>query len=148
MPGPAPKDPAARRRRNVDRAADPLTLLPAAGREGDPPPWPLAATSVEELALWAEVWSTPQAAAWETLGWSRVVARYVRLCLAAENPASSIGVAAEVRQLEDRLGLTPMAMLRLRWKVTTDELAERRDPDAGPPAPRVRSIRAVDAAAS
>jgi hypothetical protein len=54
-----------------------------------------------------------------------VVARYVRLLVHAEATTRS-EVLSEVRQLEDRLGLTPLAMLRLRWEVATDEVAERR----------------------
>ena len=73
MPGPAPKDPAARRRRNATVGK---TILPAGGRVGDPPAWPLARAEAEP---WASLWATPQAAAWETLGWTRVVARYAVL---------------------------------------------------------------------
>lgn len=31
-----------------------------------------------------------------------------------------LSLMAEARQLEDRLGLTPMAMLRLRWEISDD----------------------------
>jgi hypothetical protein len=43
--------------------------------------------------------------------------------------------------MEDRLGLTPMAMLRLRWVISTDELAEARKPQAAPSSlPRLRAV--------
>jgi hypothetical protein len=106
-----------RRRRN----AGPATLrLPAGGRTGETPPWPLpkgrsAIRSRRELEVWAELWRTPQATAWERLEWTRTVARYVRYLIACE--AGDVKIASEVRQLEDRLGLNPMAMLRLRWQV-------------------------------
>lgn len=32
-----------------------------------------------------------------------------------------LSLMAEARQLEDRLGLTPMAMLRLRWEISDDD---------------------------
>lgn len=91
-----------------------------------------------ERAIWADLWRTPQAAAWIRLGWTREVAQYARLKAAAE--LGDLDAAKEARQHADRLGLSPLAMLRLRWEVAPDELAERRDgPPAGdggqPPAP-------------
>jgi hypothetical protein len=98
-----------------------LTQLPASGRDGETPDWPLSRATKAETAVWAQVWVTPQSVAWEQLGWTRSVARYVRLLCQAEKPNASAAVAAEVRQMEDRLGLTPMAMLRLRWEIRPDE---------------------------
>ena len=63
---------------------------------------------------------TPQAVAWERLHLERVVARYAVKLTAAEQPDSSSAQQAEVRQMEDRLGLSAMAMLRLRWEITDD----------------------------
>jgi hypothetical protein len=37
--------------------------------------------------------------------------------LAAERPKAPGYLLAEVRQLEDRLGLNPMAMRRLMWEI-------------------------------
>lgn len=122
MPGPAPKDPSSRRRRN---AAVGKTLLPADGREGATPVWPLSSI---EPAVWSDLWSTPQASAWERHGWTRVVARYALLLGLAEDVESmSAALLGEVRQLEDRLGLNPKAMRSLLWEVTDDEVAEKRD---------------------
>jgi hypothetical protein len=121
--GAAPK-PNAQRRRGLANGV--ITRLPAEGRKGGPPPWPLSGAGCD-LEIWAELWSTPQAAAWETLGpgMVRVVARYV--VLLAEAEVGEPKVAAEVRQVEDRLGLSPLAMLRLRWEIAPDEVAEQRD---------------------
>jgi hypothetical protein len=74
--------------------------------------------------LWAELWATPQAVAWERHGWTRVVARYCLVALAAE--ALDKDAMSEARQLEDRLGLTPKAMRMLLWTVAVDEVGERR----------------------
>lgn len=115
MPGPAQKDPAVRRRRNVSVGK---TLLPAGGREGDVPEWPLAL--VPESSSWVDLWRTPQAVAWERLGYFRVVARYSLLLELAECGAAA-PIQGEVRQLEDRLGLTPKAMRMLLWEVSSDE---------------------------
>ena len=125
MPGPAPKDPAARRRRNV---AVGKTVLPAGGRVGVPPVWPIGSRSQPDV--WADLWSTPQAAAWEKLGWTRVVARYAVLLDAFESsegvpPAALLG---EVRQIEDRLGLNPKSMRSLLWEVSSeDAVSDKRD---------------------
>jgi hypothetical protein len=32
-----------------------------------------------------------------------------------------------MRQLEDRLGLNPKAMMQLRWRIVADEVADRRN---------------------
>lgn len=130
MPGPA-SDPN-RRRRNVRIAA---RVLPSEGRQGPAPEWPLQGFSELEKAMWGQVWATPQAVAWGELGWMRSVARYVRLCVLAEEPDAPVTLAGEVRQMEDRLGLSPMAMRRLEWvvdevesgAVVEDEVARRRD---------------------
>lgn len=136
MPGPPPKPADQRRRRN---AAPTTTQLPAAGRKGDPPKWPLSKPNAAEVGFWAEVWSTPQAAAWERLGWVRTVARYVRVAVQAEKPKAPAMVCSEARQMEDRLGLTPMSLLRLRWEISADEVAEARAAR-----PEARRLRAVD----
>jgi hypothetical protein len=110
------------RRRNA--AAGPM-VLPADGRKGRTPRWPLSGkATVSERTLWAELWHTPQAVAWEALGWTRVVARYVRVALAAEELAKD--AMAEARQLEDRLGLTPKAMRLLLWTIEAEEPADER----------------------
>lgn len=159
--GPPPKDPSHRRRRNATVA---MTPLPASGRQGRPPAWPLGAdivtqaklrvardrvedlegkraagfpvseqaltralervavleTVVEiqaasEAALWRELWRTPQAVEWERLRWTREVAQYIRWKVLAES--GDMDAAKEARQLADRLGLTPLALLRLRWTI-------------------------------
>ena len=122
MPGPAPKDPSSRRRRNVSVGK---TLLPAGGRDGVVPAWPFSGASEPET--WAELWGTPQSVAWERAGWTRTVARYALLLSEVEVPDAKASILAEVRQLEDRLGLNPKAMRSLLWEVTSDEVAEKRD---------------------
>ena len=174
--GPPPKPAGERRRRNATVA---MTRLPAGGRQGDPPKWPLIddvvattqrdtarrqadeyelqllepdlqgrqraavqrkldaaqsaatvldkqieATAALEAELWRDLWATPQAVAWERLGWTREVAQYVRWKVKAE--LGDLDASKEARQLGDRLGLTPLAMLRLRWEVAPDEVAEQR----------------------
>lgn len=101
--------------------------LPAGGRAGKPPRWPLGDDpSSAEVQAWAELWATPQAVAWERLGWTRTVGRYCRLMVASEQDGASAALHAQVTSLEDRLGLTPKAMRLLLWEVSSDEVAEQR----------------------
>jgi len=122
--GPPPKPAAQRRRTNATVA---MTRLPSEGRKGETPEWPLSSSAAYDPDLWDELWSTPQAVAWERLGAGtiRVVARYV--VLLAEADVGEPKAAMEVRQIEDRLGLSPLAMLRLRWEIAPDEVAEARE---------------------
>lgn len=55
-----------------------------------------------------------------------------------------IGVMKEIRELDDRLGLTPKAMAQLRWSV---EAEPEKPAEDRPPAP-VRRLRAVDTEAA
>lgn len=138
MPGPAPKPADQRRRRNAPLAN--TLRLPADGRSDVAPAWPLRS---DEPDVWLELWATPQAVAWERLGWTRVVARYAQLLVVAEEPGAGSGILLETRQLEDRLGLTPMSMLRLRWEVMADDLDERR---IEKPKGKPRRLKVVDSA--
>lgn len=112
MPGPPP-NPNARR----TNARPDWRTLPAQGRQGETPAWPVGDPTDEQAALWDSLWKTPQAEAWEDLGWTRVVARYAAIVLACEMPDATSAMMSEARQLEDRLGLSPMAMKRLQWEV-------------------------------
>lgn len=79
-----------------------------------------------EADLWRQLWATPQAVAWQQLGYTREVAAYTRFKVHAE--WGDLDAAKEARQLSDRLGLTPLALLRLRWEIV--------DVAASRPAPR------------
>jgi hypothetical protein len=139
--GPPPKAAGERRRRN---AVPGTVYLPAEGRQKKAPRFPLAeldVTKLRERTLWSAAWRTPQAVAWERFGWTVEVALYCRWVALAE--MGSLQAATEARQLSDRLGLTPLALLRLRWEIVEDEVGDRRQ--EAKPAADVRSrIRAVD----
>lgn len=140
--GPPPDPNAARRMRKSDSSG--WTTLPAEGRKGNAPAFPLEkwrdmekfkpteerddalsrSLDARELAVWREIWKTPQAVAWERLGWKHDVGLYVRVLVAGER--GNLKAAGEARQWSDRLGLTQTALLRNRWKIATDELAEKR----------------------
>lgn len=120
--GPAPK-PKGQQRHRIAQPA--MVQLPAEGRSGPVPDFTLPEATDEELALWADLWRLPQACVWEKQGSHREVAQYVRWKVKAES--GDLKAAPEARQMSDRLGLTPLAMLRLRWEIVSDELGQARE---------------------
>lgn len=94
------------------------TLLPAAGRVGPPPKLPTGLRKWRKSTrdAWADIWSSPQATAWDQSG--RTLHTWAALhhdLVEGERPTASI--SAEMRQHEDRHGLNPAALLRLRWRI-------------------------------
>jgi hypothetical protein len=75
-----------------------------------------------EVALWADLWGMPQAVIWEESHALREVAQYVRWKIAAEQ--GDLKAATEARMLSDRLGLNPLALLRLRAEIEHVQAAE------------------------
>jgi hypothetical protein len=118
MPGPL-QDPRARRRL---RNGPPVTRLPAEGRQGSAPEWPLSEASAEELEIWSSLWRTPQSAAWPP-GWTRTAARLARMLAEAEKPGARASLLSEVRQLEAAFGLSAVSLARLHWQIEPTEPA-------------------------
>ena len=177
MPGPAPKHPSVRARRNNPKAG--FATLPAGGRKGKAPTWPLeadvamtaeldlmrdrianlqveldgaedgrtkgrlsrqlAAAELSEVMLtarieqadrleremWDSLWSTPQAVMWDD-SWSfgRLVAQFVRWNVKAEQ--GDLKAATEARLRGAELGLSPLALQKLRKEVEEADTAEER----------------------
>lgn len=142
MPGPLPNP--NRRRRNQPTIA--TTALPAGGRQDPAPKQPTwIRLGGAGKAWWRWAWKTPQAAAWPS-GSEVVVARRASLeddMATADSPSAKLAAAREARELDDRLGLTPKAMLALRWSIAPDEVGAARAAKAEEPAPR-RRLAAVD----
>jgi hypothetical protein len=114
--------------RRLDLALERLAILEAQVRE----------QRKLESALWRDLWKLPQACEWERLGWLRDVAQYTRHKVMAE--LGDLDSAKEARQWSDRLGLSPMAMLRLRWRVAEDEVAEKREQKPTGVRGRIRAV--------
>lgn len=133
MSGPLPKPEGLRRRRN--RPTHETVVLPSGGRGGRVPK-PLVDLEGDAKTLWRRLWSSPAACQWDVSD----VAGVTRLVVLACDPAcwGKATLLAELRQLEDRFGLSPAARRQLRWQVEEDEeegpvvapvrLADRRDP--------------------
>jgi len=131
--------------------------LPAEGFDGDVPAYPLSKVPVydvyfaekqrvqeldegatderwdAELALWEDLWRKPQAHMWAALGLKYQVAAYTRAYIEATGPDSNAGLKTAALRMEAELGLSTVGMGQLRWKISTDEVAERRE-EAEPPA--------------
>ena len=105
-------------------------ILPRGG-DGLPAPEPPLATSFSELelAIWVDLWSKPQAAAWRFLeGIENTVARYVRFLVLSQAEQKTndegkpigkhpVDFAQPLLKLEEDLGLTPRGLQRWRWTI-------------------------------
>lgn len=121
MPGPAPNPNSVRPRQGAA-----YVKLPSEGRRGDTPEWPLAnQPSLLVEARWERLWRSPQSVMWEKLGIFEEIARYCEVVVLAETTLG-LPLLQTAEKFEDRLGLNPMSMLRLRWTVVEDEIAEKR----------------------
>lgn len=102
--------------------------LPADGRDGPLPAFPLSSPSDREMDLWERLWETPQATMWDQLRQEFEVASYVRLLVRAESPRSSAIIWGQVKQLAESLGLSVSGMARNRWTIAPVNA----DEDQGP----------------
>lgn len=132
-----PPDPNALRR---ERDKGEWSLLPAAGRQGDAPVWPLTGHSEREADLWGDLWRKPQALMWERNGQKLEVALLVRNLALVEDPRSPVNLGTLVRQQMDSLGLTTPGLRANRWRIVDAAPAEA-VPAPGKAAPRRSSAR-------
>lgn len=75
---------------------------------------------------------------WDRLGQELEVALLVRNLAQVELPGAPINLGTLVRQQQDSLGLTTPGLRANRWRITRDEVAERRQ-EAPAPAARPSS---------
>lgn len=154
MPGPARKSPEQRRRRNAE---GPTKVLPAEGKRGRPPKTHTDVVWGEHArAYWVAIWTSPMATTFTRTDEFALT----RLCslvdrrdrfesgdhevFAASAVDGEVTVVrgfdgdAEIRQLEDRYGLSPAARRKLQW-----EIERTAGPVGGSESPKVRALRAV-----
>ncbi|MEV7422860.1 hypothetical protein [Streptomyces sp. NPDC091212] len=143
-----PPDPTALHR---ERDKGEWVILPAEGRAGATPDWPLTGQSEREAALWTDLWGLPQALMWERNRLQVEVALYVRRLSEVELPGAMVTLGTLVRQMADSLGLTTPGMRSNRWKIEraadrdTSTGTRRSSPSRGPgaaPSARAR-LRAI-----
>lgn len=137
--GPAPTSTDRSHKAKADQQG--WVTLPADGRDGPLPAFPLASPNGREMELWERLWETPQATMWERLHQDFEVASYVRLLVRAESPRSSAIVWGQVKQFAESLGLSVSGMARNRWTigaVTEDDDTQ----GSGPATSQVASLTA------
>ena len=102
--------------------------LPAEGRDGPTPSWPLEGQTSREAELWQREWWRPQAIMWERYGQELEVALYVRRLTQAEQPDSPVNAGNLVRQMQEALGISMPGLQRHRWRIVDGDKAEEQRP--------------------
>jgi len=131
MPGPIPKPPGLRQRRN---RASTKAILPTAAEAAKQniPPLPTPATPSWDgnwhehvVAWWESVWHSPMAAEYlEPDKRGLILLAYLQQSFwTARTNEERFKFAAEIRQQEVRFGLTPIDRRRLQWEVEKGESA-------------------------
>ena len=117
MPGPPPKPPGTRRRRNKGPSARNLGAAPPSRARPSPPELPGAENPLPETRAWWEtVWTSPMAAVYLDAD-VPALARLATLVDRLHRGDAGARLLAEIRSLEDRYGLSPLARRRLQWEV-------------------------------
>jgi hypothetical protein len=137
MPGPPPKDPALRVRRNKVATRASIGRAAPAKKRTLPPRKP--AWHAEARRTWDDWWRSPEAAEWTQVhvsGLLRVIVLvddFWRATTSGERKA----IAAEIRLQGAEFGLSPLAKRRLQWERIhqEDEETAAAKPRVAPPAP-------------
>ncbi len=128
MPGPIPKPPGLRQRRNrVSTKATLPTEAEAAKREV--PPLPVlggrAKWHPQVIEWWQDTWQSPMAAEFvhaDRHGLYRL-ARLQQDFWRAKSKKDRLAIDREIRPLEAEFGLTPVSRRRLQWSIEKGESA-------------------------
>ena len=124
---PAPKPASQRRRRNKTVAVQ--KLAPAKHRKA--PPLPGADAMLKStLDYWAKIWRSPMSAVWLEAD-EPALERLAQLVDSVATGDASAIVLSEIRQLEDRFGLSPLARRRLQWELDQVTQAEPKQVEQG-----------------
>lgn len=143
MPGPAPNPDAARRSTHPNSTGTfGWTELPAEGRTEPAPPLPPAPKwlgdyggwPVATRTAWRDLWQSPQATVWDKTG--KTLRGWAQLHAIVEIDGPVPARMAELRQIENLHGLSPAAMLRLRWRIV-----DKTDADVVAPATKGRAAK-------
>lgn len=139
MPGPVPKPKDERRRRNAPVHEWVILSEPRRGRA---PALEGRNWTDQTKDWWKAIWKTPMATQWQK-GDIPSLMDLARIKQAFWN--GEYKLASEIRQREDRFGLTPKGRRDLRW-IITEEDADRAGMDlpGDQPIASVRRLRAVD----
>lgn len=125
MPGPPPKPPSQRRRRNATTAP---VALSATGSKRKVPALPLKRPTAATKAWWATIWASPMAEVWLEADVPGLIRLAELVELGHQAGATPLTVLSEIRALEDRYGLSPLARRRLQWEVEQAGGGKAREP--------------------
>lgn len=122
------------------------TNLPVSGRAGAAPKLPAKAQAglawlPQTRKWWATLWACPQATQWREDD-----DQLVRLAALTDRFWRGEGTGGElneIRQIEDRHGLNPKAMMQLRWRIVADEQLTAPDPVKGRSRKRYSHLKPV-----
>lgn len=84
---------------------------------------PLRKWSAATRRWWRELWTTPQSTQWDQSGRTAIPMAVLWQDMTDADPAKTPAILAELRQHQDRHGLSPKAMLQLRWRISADTAA-------------------------
>lgn len=127
-----------------------LSALPNEGFKGRAPGLTqfIVKPNARHKAIWAQLWKTPQAAAWSVEAWRwSIVADLVRCMVRSEEPDAPVALETAKRQLRDDLGLSKAGLVANGWAIAEVEVGAGGAAKSGgktPAAPRARRLRAVD----
>jgi hypothetical protein len=96
-----------------------------------------------EKELWEALWRTPQACAWSMAQNAYMlfdIALYTRQLVICESSDAKAADRSLLPRYADRIGMSPAGLITLGWKITPDELANKRmeseEFEASAPQPR------------
>jgi hypothetical protein len=121
MPGPAPKDPSARARRN--KASTKATIQADAAIVA--PELPEYDWHAMTLKWWRDLWASPMAPEYDDSDRHGLfkLAMLTNDFWTAESAKERKEASAEIRMQEQRYGLSPMDRRRLQWEIEKSEEA-------------------------
>lgn len=127
MPGPAPKHPGTRARRNQTSTRATLRAVPdmptPALPEHPKGPW-----HAMTATWWADVWASPMAPEFDASDTHGLyaLAMLVDDFWRADESGNRMKLAAEIRQQGQRFGLSPIDRRRLQWEIERTEAAQEK----------------------
>lgn len=135
MPGPAPKHPSVRARRNTSSTAATLSVVHNVAT----PPLPTRLWHEQTRAWWQAIWASPMAPEFDKSDLHGLYALAVLVddFWRTEDPKLRKEIAAEIRQQRTGFGLTPMDRRKLQWEIERTDEAQERGSRRRAAAPRV-----------
>lgn len=139
MPGPPPKDPKLKQRRNKSATRKTLYL---ANNDFEPPELPSHRRWHKQVKYWWVVlWDSPMAGEYLE---ADIPALFALALLMDKFWKGNVSLAAEIRQRQQAFGLTPLDRRRLEWQIVqAEEAKDKREIKRGKRAKIVEDPRGI-----